>query len=135
MRIYNEKIPTPKELEKEIGEFLKKKFGDNIKMVSPVVVPQEMAVETPESVNDKPHEINFDLKPEELVEYLDRYIVKQDPAKAVLATKICTHFNRLKKFKDTYDDVHNMVGHIKNNILMMGPTGVGKTYMIKLIAN
>ena len=40
--------------------------------------------------------INFDLKPEELEAYLDEYVIRQDEAKAVLATKICTHFNRIK---------------------------------------
>ena len=37
----NEKIPDPKELEKEISEFLAKKFGENVKIVSPIVMPQE----------------------------------------------------------------------------------------------
>ena len=52
-----------------------------------------------------------------------------------MATKICTHFNRIKFTKSTKGrDRYEEVGHIKNNILMVGPTGVGKTYLIKLIA-
>ena len=73
----------------------------------------------------------FDIKPEELIQYLDRYVVRQDKAKAILATKICTHFNRLNLPPDPEEDV---VGNIKNNVLMIGPTGVGKTYIIRLIA-
>jgi endopeptidase Clp ATP-binding regulatory subunit ClpX len=75
------------------------------------------------------------MLPEELEAYLDTFVVKQNHAKAVLATKICTHFNRanyLKKFAGKKKSVG--VGMIKNNVLMIGPTGVGKTYMIKLIA-
>ncbi|MBW2593632.1 MAG: AAA family ATPase, partial [Deltaproteobacteria bacterium] len=79
--------------------------------------------------------IDFDIKPEELIAYLDQYIIKQDNAKAVLSTKICTHFNRIKQAQADSDYHPDMVGGIKNNILMIGPTGVGKTYMIKLIAN
>ena len=79
--------------------------------------------------------INFDLKPEELIAYLDQYVVKQDSAKAILATKICTHFNRIQRTMESDDPVGNMVGSIKNNVLMIGPTGVGKTYLIKLIAD
>jgi len=75
--------------------------------------------------------LQFDLKPEELIAYLDDFVIRQDPAKAILATKICTHFNRLKVPLEDEDD---LVGNIKNNILMIGPTGVGKTYIIKLIA-
>ncbi len=132
----NEKIPSPKEIEKEINDFLSKRFGGNVKMVSPLVVPQESHVEKVEEPTQKKRKINFDLKPEDLISYLDQYIVKQDDAKAILATKICTHFNRVKRAESTIDgkENENVVGSIKNNILMFGPTGVGKTYIIKLIA-
>lgn len=75
--------------------------------------------------------LGFHLKPEELIDYLDEYVIEQADAKAILATKICTHFNRLNLPPDDGDQV---VGNIKNNILMVGPTGVGKTFLIKLIA-
>lgn len=73
----------------------------------------------------------FDLKPEQLIAYLDQYVIRQDEAKAILATKFCTHFNRLRLPPDEEEE---LVGNIKNNVLMIGPTGVGKTYLIKLIA-
>ncbi len=75
--------------------------------------------------------IHFDLKPEELIAYLDQYVIKQDEAKAILATKFCTHFNLLNL---PPDEEEALIGSIKNNVLMIGPTGVGKTYLIKLIA-
>ncbi|MBL7180286.1 MAG: AAA family ATPase [Desulfobacterales bacterium] len=134
MKEHDEKIPDPKEIEKEIGDFLAKKFGGTVKMVSPLVLPQEAVTEKAEVPSQKKPKINFDLKPEELIAYLDQYIVKQDTAKAILATKICTHFNRIKRAESSPDNVKDMVGSIKNNILMFGPTGVGKTYIIKLIA-
>ena len=135
MKEHNEKIPDPKEIEKEIGDFIAKKFGGSVKMVSPLVIPQEITSEKAEKPTHKGEKINFDLKPEDLISYLDQYVVKQDKAKAILATKICTHFNRIKRAETSPDDISYMVGHIKNNILMFGPTGVGKTYIIKLIAN
>lgn len=75
----------------------------------------------------------FDLTPEQLENYLDEYIIGQKEAKAIIATKICTHFHKVKNFllREGRDEV---VGFIKNNIFIIGPTGVGKTYMIKLIA-
>ena len=135
MKLHSEKIPNPKELEKEISEFLSKKFGDNVKIVSPMVLTQEAALDKTKEPRKSDKNIFFDLKPEELIAYLDQYVVKQDNAKAILATKICTHFNRIKRAQESGDSTENMVGSIKNNVLMIGPTGVGKTYIIKLIAD
>ena len=134
MKANSEKIPNPKELEKEISEFLAKKFGDNVKIVSPMVLTQEAVLDKTKDFDKNRKKINFDLKPEELIAYLDQYVVKQDEAKSILATKICTHFNRIKRAIETDDPSGSMVGGIKNNVLMIGPTGVGKTYIIKLIA-
>ena len=137
MKSHREKIPDPKELEKEIGDFLSKKFGDKVKVVAPMVLPQEGPVDKVKAPPRPKKKIHFDLKPEELIAYLDQFVVKQDSAKAILATKICTHFNRIKRAQEGQGDLSSpsMVGHIKNNVLMIGPTGVGKTYIIKLIAN
>jgi len=78
----------------------------------------------------------FGMLPEELESYLDSFVVKQERAKAVISTKICTHFNRTKHFNESGKKVKtSQVGMIKNNVLMIGPTGVGKTYMIKLVAH
>ena len=134
MKTTNEKIPNPKEIEKEISEFLSKRFGNHVKIVSPMMVTDADRVDR---TGKKPHStvgIDFDLRPEELIAYLDRYIVRQDQAKAILATKICTHFNRIKRRRAQSDVTRDMVGRIKNNVLLIGPTGVGKTYIVKLIA-
>ena len=135
MKENDEKMPSPKELEKEISEFLTKKFGDNVKVVSPIVIPQAVISEKEAPPSPKKEKkLNFNLKPEDLISYLDQYIVKQANAKAVLSTKICTHFNRIKHAEASPDKIDEIIGSIKNNVLMIGPTGVGKTYMIKLIA-
>jgi len=135
MRDHNEKIPDPKELEKEISRFLAKKFGENVKIVSPMVMTREATTDETKEAGKSRKKINFNLKPEELIAYLDQYVVKQDSAKAILSTKICTHFNRIQRTMESDDPIGNMVGSIKNNVLMIGPTGVGKTYIIKLIAD
>ncbi len=83
----------------------------------------------------KPGGIDFTLKPEELETYLNRYVVDQDEAVEVLATKICTHFNRMRYEIEKGISHDQTLGNIKSNILMIGPTGVGKTFIIKLIAD
>jgi endopeptidase Clp ATP-binding regulatory subunit ClpX len=133
-----EKFPDPKDIEKEISEFLSKKFGGRVKLISPVVLPEEASFDKEEEKEEEPpkeKKINFSLKPEELEAYLDQYVVKQDQAKAILATKICTHFNRIKYAESSGEKNKGPLGQIKNNILMIGPTGVGKTYIVKLIAD
>ncbi len=132
-KIENSKAPTPDELRKDVSEFLRSKYGDRI------VVPQQPDHfgSTPNDGEDEkkqPKEINFDLKPTEVERYLKKYVVGQDKAVEILSTKICTHFNRMK-LEMSGPESESLVGNIKSNVLMIGPTGVGKTYLIKLIAN
>jgi endopeptidase Clp ATP-binding regulatory subunit ClpX len=130
----------PKEVEKELKEFLGKKFGNQVHLAGsfPFAMEQPDAggkSEGGEREEEKPLSIEFDLKPEELETYLNQYVVKQEEAKEVLATKICTHYNRINLLRDHPESSrYSGVGQIKSNILMLGPTGVGKTYLIKLIA-
>ena len=131
MKSRDEKKPDLKEIEKEISNFLSEKFGNSLSIRSSFQNPHEDGIEDGDTVYDETPDFEFDLKPQDLIDYLDQYVVKQDWAKAVLSTKICTHFNRIKHGHSKNDE---MVGNIKNNVLMIGPTGVGKTYIIKLIA-
>jgi len=136
--IKNSKIPDQKELEKELSEYLSKKYGDRVKIISPFVFPKasfDTAGGGGEEKKKSVDAIDFSMKPEELETFLDEYVIKQEEAKAILATKICTHFNRIKFLKSKGKDKStDSVGMIKNNIILLGPTGVGKTYIIKLIA-
>jgi ATP-dependent Clp protease ATP-binding subunit ClpX len=132
------KIPNQKELEKELSEYLSKKYGNRVKVISPFVFPksEESPGDDVPSDGGSQRLIDFDMLPEELESYLSGFVVKQDQAKAVLATKVCTHFNRIAHIKRSQGGRKKTtgVGMIKNNILMIGPTGVGKTYIVKLIA-
>ena len=124
----------PKKIEKELGEFLNKKFGANVKIISPSTLPRQETISgTSSSEKNKPL-IDFNIKPRELITYLDQYVVKQTKAKSVLSTKICTHFNRIRHSQANENGLSKITGNIKSNILMLGPTGIGKTYLIKLIA-
>ena len=74
----------------------------------------------------------FDLKPKEVVEHLDRYVVQQSDAKKALAVAVCDHFNHCRRF--LHSDSERNADYAKPNILLTGPTGVGKTYLMKTIA-
>ena len=131
------KLPDPKELEKELNDYLTKKYGDRVRLATPMVIPQkDEGLIDKESREDKTSKkVPFDLKPEELEAYLNEFVIKQEDAKEVLATKICTHFKRIAYREACLKHGgKDRVGMIKSNIIMIGPTGVGKTYLIKLIA-
>lgn len=134
--VYDEhNAPDPKKIEKELGEFLNKKFGGTVKIVSPPPAPQTQHSGEKKSGSENQKDlINFDIKPLELIRYLDQFVVKQDRAKSVLSTKVCTHFNRIKHARMNDENASRITGNIKSNILLLGPTGIGKTYIIKLIA-
>jgi endopeptidase Clp ATP-binding regulatory subunit ClpX len=137
--IKNSKIPDQKELERELNEYLGKKYGDRVKLVVPMLFPKaerrKKKKGEEKTAEKSTARINFDLRPEELEAYLNEFVIKQDEAKEILATKVCTHFNRIKYQESFSRENRKEVGRIKNNIIMIGPTGVGKTYLIKLIAN
>ena len=138
MEYTKDKLPDPRELEKELNEYLQRKYGGHIKLALPTLFPKFDSDYIDSEKGDKegePVKIKFDMKPEELESYLDEYVVKQKEAKEILATKICTHFNRIRLLEDNNKaERYGIIGNIKNNIIMIGPTGVGKTYLIKLIA-
>ncbi|NTW22270.1 AAA domain-containing protein [Candidatus Falkowbacteria bacterium] len=77
---------------------------------------------------------NFTMRPAELISQLEKKVIGQEQALRILATKICGHYNavrsRLAKGSNPMDDVDR----IKSNILLVGPTGSGKSFLLKLIA-
>ncbi len=127
-------LQDPKKIEKELGEFLNKKFGGNVKIITPSVLPKEDPISGKSKYSGKQKLVDFNIKPKELIAYLDQYVVRQEKAKSVLATKVCTHFNRIRHAQTDGNETPKITGNIKSNILMLGPTGTGKTYLIKLIA-
>ena len=76
---------------------------------------------------EKEFEINL-LKPKEIKAFLDEYVVGQEEAKKVLSVAVYNHYKRIMAGKNL--DVETQ----KSNILMLGPTGSGKTYLAQTLA-
>jgi ATP-dependent Clp protease ATP-binding subunit ClpX len=72
------------------------------------------------------------LKPAEIKAFLDEYVIGQDEAKKTLAVSVYNHYKRVIKKSGTQDD--DGVELQKSNILMLGPTGSGKTYLAQTLA-
>ena len=133
--VYDKKIPTQEEIEKDFQEFFKQKYGDGVSVSLGYVGGQESSSEMTVEETPEPQttfDLNFDLKPKEIKNYLDRYVIKQDDAKKALAIAVCDHYNHVRECHENPDAA--ITDYSKQNIVMLGPTGVGKTYLIRHIA-
>ena len=76
------------------------------------------------------------LKPREIKEFLDEYVIGQDDAKISLAVAVYNHYKRIMRQdeNDQDDDKSDGVELQKSNVLLLGPTGVGKTFLAQTLA-
>ena len=88
------------------------------------IIDEELGYTTEESSFG---EINL-LKPIEMKEFLDDYVIGQDEAKKVLSVAVYNHYKRIMAEKDLGVELN------KSNILMLGPTGCGKTLLAQTLA-
>lgn len=88
------------------------------------IIREELAEEVLTDLADTP-------KPQELLNILNHYVIGQDRAKRALAVAVYNHYKRIN-FQDSRDD--NDVDLQKSNILMIGPTGSGKTFLAQTLA-
>ncbi|MFC1752057.1 AAA family ATPase [Thermoproteota archaeon] len=124
------KPPDFDDLTKELVSFIKGRTG-----ISPFVAIHKEQLGNSEKQSEKEpkksvKDIKFDLTPKQVKAHLDRFVIKQDEAKRVLSVAVCDHFNHIKTCKGK-DNCRN---YTKQNIVILGPTGVGKTFLIKCIA-
>lgn len=88
------------------------------------ILKEEMKADKQKSV---PH---FKLPvPEEIKKYMDQYVIEQDDAKIALAVAVYNHYKRIQ-YESTDDDAELQ----KSNIIMLGPTGSGKTLLAQTLA-
>lgn len=88
---------------------------------------EEELEDTDEKAVDAAQEINL-IKPEEMKAFLDQYVIGQDAAKKVLSVAVYNHYKRITA------EVDDSVELQKSNILMLGPTGSGKTLLAQTLA-
>lgn len=107
----------------QVNQLLKGKFG---------YVCDECVQEAYEVINEQEEEEIFEnmqmVTPSQIKEYLDLYVIGQDEAKKTLAVAVFNHYKRLRQDKESDIEIQ------KSNILMIGNTGSGKTYLAQSLA-
>src|SRR3989441_12564174 len=131
-------FPSPEELKVKITEFMKQNFGDRVS-VATITEPEPAAAaseEPPAEPNGQ--EFVFNFLPRDIKAHLDRFVIKQDEAKKVLSIAVCDHYNHanyLRRLEQEDPGRAEETEYAKQNVILVGPTGVGKTYLIKHIAD
>ena len=73
-------------------------------------------------------------KPKDIADFLSDYVIEQDEAKKNLAVAVYNHYKRIRHLEENAGDVKDNVEIQKSNILMLGPTGSGKTLLAQTLA-
>src|SRR5256885_12768632 len=133
----NPPFPSPEELKAKLSEFMKTNFGDKVAFTT-YTEPEAAEAPTeekPRAVSDEQFVFNF--LPRDIKAHLDRFVIKQDEAKKVLSIAVCDHYNNVKYLRGLSEhdaEKAKETEYAKQNVILIGPTGVGKTYLIKHIA-
>jgi ATP-dependent Clp protease ATP-binding subunit ClpX len=95
------------------------------------IIVEELGGETSKALED------LELpKPKEIYAFLEEYVIGQDQAKKALSVAVYNHYKRLRSrgTLTTAGKEHDQIEIAKSNILMIGPTGCGKTYLAQTLA-
>ena len=132
-------VPTPDEISQKLSDFLKENFGGAVDFTAMPGAPemQEDNTEEDETV-EAVDALDFNYRPRDIKAHLDRFVIRQDEAKKALSIAVCDHYNHakyLRRLREEDPDRAAAVEFAKQNVIVVGPTGVGKTYLVKHIAD
>ena len=121
--------PTPEEFQRQLAEFMRQHMQSARE-------PKPADADSPAAAGGRQARADggpfkFNYKPREVKEYLDRFVIKQDEAKKVLSVALCDHYHHVRLALEGKESPN----YAKQNIILIGPTGVGKTFLIRSAAD
>src|SRR6266446_3057780 len=118
---------TPEEFQRQLSDFVRQHFqGARMPGAQTESTPSE-----PSDTKEKKGHFVFNYKPKDIKEYLDRFVIRQDEAKKVLSVALCDHYHHVRLALEGRESSN----YAKQNIILIGPTGVGKTFLIRSAAD
>jgi endopeptidase Clp ATP-binding regulatory subunit ClpX len=120
-------IPTPEQMQRRLQELLRATFAAPSGSPEPPAAPPAKSEGIPDSI------ASFQLTPRDIKKHLDRFVIRQDEAKKVLGIAVCDHYHNARLMASR-DPAAGPLEYAKQNVLLAGPTGVGKTYLVKHVA-
>ena len=133
----NPPFPSPEELKAKLSEFMKTNFGDKVSVATFTQPDPAEAGEEETPKKESSEDFVFNFLPRDIKAHLDRFVIKQDEAKKVLSIAVCDHYNHVNYLRQLEKEDASRAEeteYAKQNVILVGPTGVGKTYLIKHIA-
>ncbi len=120
--------PSPEEFQRQLSDFVRQHFQNVRNPAS-----QAESAGTPEGpeIKTKVDPFEFHYKPREVKAHLDRFVIKQDEAKKVLSVALCDHYHHVRLALEGKESPN----YAKQNVILIGPTGVGKTFLIRNAAD
>ncbi|MGI8820238.1 MAG: AAA family ATPase [Chthoniobacterales bacterium] len=115
---------------------MKSNFGDKVSFAT-FAQPDASEGESEEKPPENRDGFAFHFLPRDIKAHLDRFVIQQDEAKKVLSIAVCDHYNHvnyLRRLEQEDAARAEQIEYAKQNVILVGPTGVGKTYLIKHIA-
>jgi endopeptidase Clp ATP-binding regulatory subunit ClpX len=119
--------PSPEDFQRHLAELMRQHFP-GIGTATPHPGAQPTAAPPPPGTDETA--FTFERKPREVKAYLDRFVIRQDEAKKVLSVALCDHYHHVRLALAGADQPN----YAKQNIILVGPTGVGKTYLVRSLA-
>ena len=114
---------SPEELRKQLSEFMQQHLRSAPSAATATGTSDSDGTGA-DDANWRKEVLAFQRKPRDIKAHLDRFVIRQEEAKKVLSVALCDHYHHVRMALEGKEQPN----YAKQNVILVGPTGVGKTY-------